>query len=597
MAAPWTGYFGRGSGGGGAGGAGYDFLFDQNAVQNPAINLYSSWPALIVAINALPKSAPPVVTIARTFTVPLGVWNMNNATLRAVNPATGQTVLTVPAGATLDNLAATEHGIAIAGLPTFDGETFTFSYVAQGEVAVLSVGLGSVIINGTLNNSALILTKGPAPGPTPSYFVLASILAQWGSVAPSTGPLVREAPGDIVIATVVQDGLGGKLADGWIVGAGPSTLIYSLAVDSIAPKTPGYLGTTLPLDFAQAVTSPLAIKGAVRSLIYTTDPIGPSDTDTFSSWPDLYAYWTLLKTPKQIVVKHASGAPCHVPAGTWNIEGMAIVTANPLGHDAQLWLDNGAVLLDLAEVGQNLAIVGNSASPSLTFSPPPNPGGVSVLKLNVGANLANTGASVMIQWDRDNAIGFLIVALLDTASIAAFGATPVIDVTPSGAFTSVVGFYSLTGGIQDGTLSGSDGPGTALFLFNDLDGQYGLNQPGWTAAAPLSSRQSFQVQQRPRVNIQTDPLASGALYSLSNGSELVRCAPTGVGAITVTLPDPRFFPDETVLVKKTTADVIDAINVSAAGGSTIDGAVAYALPPTPYSVLRFTSDGANWWVT
>jgi hypothetical protein len=52
-----------------------------------------------------------------------------------------------------------------------------------------------------------------------------------------------------------------------------------------------------------------------------------------------------------------------------------------------------------------------------------------------------------------------------------------------------------------------------------------------------------------------------------------------------------------VLVKKTTADVIDAINVSAAGGSTIDGVLVYPLPATPFSMMRFISDGVNWWAT
>jgi hypothetical protein len=63
----------------------------------------------------------------------------------------------------------------------------------------------------------------------------------------------------------------------------------------------------------------------------------------------------------------------------------------------------------------------------------------------------------------------------------------------------------------------------------------------------------------------------------------------------VTLPAANVCTGQTVTVKKTTSDVIDAITVSAAAGN-IDGAANYALPASAYSVLSFRSDGSDWWV-
>lgn len=606
--ARYTPRISRGAGGGGptppgTGGVGYQFVFNPNAAQNPAINLYSSWIDLINAINPpnLPLTAPPSITFELVpgvpFIVPAGTWNMNGAELRSSNPATGQTVVSVPDGVTLDNVAKIDEGLVVVGAPTVDGTTFTFSYAAPGTVSVLSVGLGAAIINQTPNKSALILTPGPAPGPNPTIFVLSSILAQYGSVAPSTGPFVRETPGDVVIANVIAGSPAGQFPDEWIAGIVGSSLIYQLGLDAVAPKTTGYLGTIFPLNTVQDTTAPLAIKGALRQLIFTDVAPGPGDYDTFSIWDDLYAILKLLDLPVRIVFRQSDpNTPLHIPAGTWIMgEGVSWASDGIVNGGAEVILDDQCVIQDLHVIEEGVAVVGNSTSPSLTFSGPFIPGNPIVMALGIASVLANFGASPLIQ---QSSADLLIIGMLPTSNITnTGGGAPVIDITPSGAFVSTVFFYMVGGSIDSNTISGANAGGTATagFQVTTDESIVSLNQPAWTGL-PLSTT-AFTVQQRPRVNIQTSPLASGSTYNVLNGSEFVRCAPTGLGDISVVLPDPTLEPDQTVLVKKTTADVIDNINVSAAGGSTIDGLAVYPLPLTPYSVLRFTSDGTNWWVT
>jgi hypothetical protein len=210
---------------------------------------------------------------------------MNFAELRSYTPATGTVTLTIPDGVKLDMLSRVFDSLVVTCAPTTDG-VFEWSLFAPGTTPrVLSIGLGAALQNLTLNGSALILSPGGG-----TFVVLASILAQYGSGFPSTGPFVLTVVGDGVIANVAgQGGLAGKLPDGWVVGPVGSSLVYQMAVDAAVPKTPGFLGAlAIPLPNTQSTTNPLAIKGALRSLIFTDGVPDPWDTDTFTVWADLY---------------------------------------------------------------------------------------------------------------------------------------------------------------------------------------------------------------------------------------------------------------------------------------------------------------------
>ena len=102
--ARYTPRISRGAGGGGptppgTGGVGYQFVFNPNAAQNPAINLYSSWIDLINAINPpnLPLTAPPSITFELVpgvpFIVPAGTWKRLLKVPGKKNSAPGDLVL------------------------------------------------------------------------------------------------------------------------------------------------------------------------------------------------------------------------------------------------------------------------------------------------------------------------------------------------------------------------------------------------------------------------------------------------------------------------------------------------------------------------
>jgi hypothetical protein len=80
-----------------------------------------------------------------------------------------------------------------------------------------------------------------------------------------------------------------------------------------------------------------------------------------------------------------------------------------------------------------------------------------------------------------------------------------------------------------------------------------------------------------------------------NGSEFVRTSATA-NAVGIQLPDPRWVPCQTVLVKDVSGAPTFPVNVTTPSGL-IDGAALYNPPMTPYSAVRFVSDGTNWWVT
>jgi hypothetical protein len=152
--------------------------------------------------------------------------------------------------------------------------------------------------------------------------------------------------------------------------------------------------------------------------------------------------------------------------------------------------------------------------------------------------------------------------------------------------------------IGQNTLAGSNGPGTAQVFLPCGVAALDLRQADWLGS-PLAAWQTFQPVARPRCNIQTDPIQNGN-YGVANGSEFVRVAPDGIAPqLFVILPDASLFPDETVMVKKTNADLVTLVEIRSSGGN-IDGAapgVGETWPAVAYYARRYTSDGVDWWIT
>jgi hypothetical protein len=135
----------------------------------------------------------------------------------------------------------------------------------------------------------------------------------------------------------------------------------------------------------------------------------------------------------------------------------------------------------------------------------------------------------------------------------------------------------------------------------DLSGELSLNGNPGAAGEVLTSNGALAAPTwQPAGGGSTvspvTPVPSGGSHTCVSGNELVRVAPTGVGNITVTLPDPSTTTGKTITVKKTTSDVIDVVNIVPSVGNIDGSALAYPLPASAYSVLSFISDGSNYWV-
>lgn len=580
--------------GGGApppGAGGTQFIFKPSGPADPTENVYDDWATLCGVIAALPQGALPGITFAESFVIPsagmpVNGWFMGLGIWRSIVLATGAIVVTVPDGVYLDMWGGISDGLIVEVFPTtIDGCINWSGFPLGGVPRVFQVGRGGCLRNS--GTKAAILTPGGG-----TYVVFATQAPTFAAF-PSVAPFVRgNADGtDVVIASQSFSTFYGSLPDNWVIGLG--LLIYQSGVDSKTPSTPGWAGTILPLDSVQAVLNPLAVRGARKVLIYTSGVINPNETDTYNDWATLYQIYTLLPEPKEIALKQVGNTQLHVPSGIWNVRKLTSVYG--IGANGQLILDDGAVLHNLHVMGEGVVVGGNSSSPCLTWDPPANPGDPTVVAMFEGTNLVNEGTAPMIVWDRDASGGeILILGMLPTSNIFTVGPASVIDVSPGGAYPSGAACYMFEGSsVGMGSISGTNGPGTAMFQFQLLGGTVDLRQPTW-GGSPLSDFTAFHPISISRVNIQVAPIASG-LYTLANGSELVRVAPDGsLTPIDVVLPDPTLCPDETVLVKKTNVEVATAITISSAGAGLIDGAPTDPWPATAYFSQRYTSDGGQW---
>jgi len=591
---------------GGGGGATTEFIFNSAGPSDPIKGLYNNWITLCDAILTLPFGALPriVFTNAAGETIPSAGqppngWYMGMGSWVAPTFNTGNVTVTIADGAMIDSLSMIAEGLAVTAAPSADGVFNWFTYSSSHPMApwILSVQYGASLFNGSLTGKALI---GPTPG-VGQFVVLASAAATLTSSvppppAPLLGPFLKLTAGDVAIGSQMEPGFYGNLPDGWISGDG--NLLYQNGTDARTPSTPGFIGTIFPLSTFQQVLNPLAQKGARRQLVYTNVAPTESQTDVFDDWAALYAVWSSLDDPKDIVFQPAAGI-LHIPSAGMPLGGWVIGRGNNLigrgiGGPTTVEIDAGAVLVDVTYLGGSLSLISSSPSPSLDFSV----GHVGpLLVLDAGSSLRNNAlAGPMIAWTRNDNLN---IGLREYSSMSTGPSlAPIVDVTPSGGFASQCIIYQYDGSVGAYTLSGSDAGGTAMMTFMVGNGQIDLNQPAWTPPSwLLSSQQAFQVQSRPRTNIQTDPVIAGSTYNITNGSEFVRIAPAApFTPIVVILPDATLFPDETVFVKKTTADMATPITVQSVGGL-IDGAAADPWPPVGFFARRYTSDGVDWWIS
>lgn len=238
---------------------GFNYFFGPSLTQNPAENVYSSWSDMLATIALQPAGSTPTITIVGVATVPSGVWDLRRGVLRAPELVTGLTGLTVPSGATLDNLAQVTDGLILEVQPTVAGESLTFS--ATPGVHALVVGLASVIYN--TGSAPAWVTPG---GGTTCVLALESV--SWSAVPAPTAPIIQGTAGDTILC-VVPVSLA-PIPDDWIVGTG--TLVYQLAVNADTPALSVWSGSVV-LQQEQVMYAALASQYAGQ---IATPPVASS---------------------------------------------------------------------------------------------------------------------------------------------------------------------------------------------------------------------------------------------------------------------------------------------------------------------------------
>ena len=313
----------------------------------------------------------------------------------------------------------------------------------------------------------------------------------------------------------------------------------------------------------------------------TQDPT----TNVYSVWADMLAAIALQPSgvaPTITVVGIAMVTP-----GVWDLRGGTLRASALLPGVSGLTVPADATLDNLATVTDGLILeLQPSSSPSLTFSATPT---IQTLFVGLAACVYNSGSAPA--WVTPGGGATIVLASQSAAwDVAGPLSAPIIQgtagdnilcIAPVSLAPIPANWISGSGSLSYQLAVNADTPALAGWLGSITGEQEQVVYPALAAQYAGS--------------VATPPVASGATYNVVRGDEFVRVAPTGVGNISVVLPDPALFQGQTVTVKKTTSDVIDAVTMTTVAGL-IDGLASYPLPASAYSVLGFRSDGTDWWV-
>jgi hypothetical protein len=401
-------------------------------------------------------------------------------------------------------------------------------------------------------------------------------------------PSVPDSAGDLSALLLAAGAIGGSgsgitALTGDVTATGPGSAAASVVGLQGVPVNPAAPSPGFALSYDGTEWVP-----AIEGFAYFFGPSLTQDptANVYQSWSDMMAAIALQPpgvAPTITVVGIAT-----VTAGVWDLRGGTLRASALVPGVSGLTVPAGATLDNLATVADGLILELQPSFPgeSLTFSATP---AVQVLFVGLAACVYNSGSAPA--WLTPGGGATIVLASQSAAWNAVPAPTAPIIQGAAGDIILCVAPVSLAP-IPDDWISGSGSLSYQLAVNADTPAL-----SGWSGSVVLQQEQVMYAALASQYagQIATPPVASGGSYSCVRGDELVRVAPTGVGGISVTLPAANVCTGQTVTVKKTTSDVIDAITVSAAAGN-IDGAANYALPASAYSVLSFRSDGSDWWV-
>lgn len=334
-------------GGGATTQSAYRFLFDEGVPQSG--NVYGDFSQLMAVIASLPDRSLPEVIFVKDATIPLagmpaGGWDMKMGTWSSYTTATGVVKVTIPDGVSIDNLADISNGLLVECAPTSDYGVFKFSESA-GLPWVFIVSFGAALRNATPSNNALIV-------PTAADFVvLATALASFAAVAPSTGPLVRGAGGTI-IGSQNETGVYGWLPNDWVDGVG--TLIYQNSAGANEPTLSAWAGAVFSFDAP-----------ASRTVIFR--PGAMTNGNVYGTWQEAVKAVERADGASSLFVDDSSGPA--VADVDLNGHGLlCIYSANPL-LPVTLTIADGTVLSNIRKIGGSLVVFAEpSALSPLAFA-------------------------------------------------------------------------------------------------------------------------------------------------------------------------------------------------------------------------------------
>jgi hypothetical protein len=387
--------------------------------------------------------------------------------------------------------------------------------------------------------------------------------------------------------TVVGGGGGGITELTGDVTAGPGSGSQAATVagirGTVVNATPPQPGFTLSFDGVEWVPAIEGFEYFFGSTL-TQDP----SANVYSVWADMLASIALQPTGVVPVITIVGIET--VPAGTWDLRRGILRSPELVTGLSRLIVPTGATLDNLSQIDYGLVVECQPtiAGESLTFSATP---GIHALVIGLSSVLVNSGSAPA--WTSPGGGTTCIVASNGVPWSAEPAPTaPLIDV---GAGDTLLAVMPVS--LDPYPTGWASGAGTLVYQVPVSAPLPSI--PAWVGTVVEQRQQVVYAAQTTLYADSVNPLvpvASGGSHVCVRGDEFVRVAPTGTGAITVTLPDPATTTGRTITVKKTTTDVIDAINVVPTAGL-IDGAASYPLPASAYSVLSFTSDGTDYWVT
>jgi len=268
---------------GGTGGA-ISLVYTPSA-PTPLGNLFNNWASLVAFVSSLPFGSAPVITFTESCVIPLagmpvGGWQMHEATWKSYTAVTGSVTVDIPDGVIISCQATFSIGYGLRVITNATSEYGVFQYTASP--AIFGVGQGADFI--PLGTSAPLVTPGSIGQ---SYIVVAMDFPSLNvGGPPATAPWVSLHGTDVCIAA--QQSGAGPLPNGWVIGPASAFLEYLDGLNATHPLIfPGFSGTitiannnsAVNLPYAPAVladwsgTSPQNVKVALDRIAAHVGPI------------------------------------------------------------------------------------------------------------------------------------------------------------------------------------------------------------------------------------------------------------------------------------------------------------------------------------